>query len=231
MIPAVVHQTARVKPLHGEAALLQRRAARILGWKFELHDDHDNHALVRRYLPQYEESYSRIERGVVKADIARLLYVYVFGGFYLDTDYKVLRNFAFLREREAVLTISGEEDPASPAFQVCNSFIASVPGYPLWRDFIDHIFAADVETLAECEVEQATGPAGLTRFLRLRIEAYPGLFLAPRKQFAPRITHFGLWYDTSGDPYGAHICHGSWRSKSPLRRLKDRVVRAVTARI
>lgn len=232
MIPNVIYQTARTKPLVGETAILQNRAKKILkGWSFTVFDDIDNQRLINDWFPDYANRFSKIKRGVIKADIARLVYVFAFGGFYIDTDYKVLRNFDFLRNFRCVLTISGDDDISSDGFLVCNSFLASESGHPLWRDFLDHIFSQDIEELPENRIEEVTGPVGLTRFFKDRMHLYQDVYLTPRKKFAPRISHFGLWYDTSGNPYGAHICFGSWRSKSPIRSLKDVIVKKIAARI
>ena len=51
------------------------------------HDDNDNEQLVMKYFPQYLEKYRVIPKGVAKADISRLIYMYVYGGFYFDTDH------------------------------------------------------------------------------------------------------------------------------------------------
>lgn len=54
--------------------------------------DADNEELVRKSFPQYLKLYLEIQRGVIKADIARYMYMAVYGGFYFDTDYKMLRR-------------------------------------------------------------------------------------------------------------------------------------------
>ena len=148
----------------------------------------------------------------------------------MDTDYKLLRPFdpALLRYR-CVLPVSRDDDPASLGFRVCNSVFASEPGYPLWADFIGSIFDHTPEALDEAEVEAITGPEGLTAFVLANRARYAGLVFPPRKDFHPPITTYGLSYDKTSASYGAHLCWGSWRSKSPLRAAKTLLVRKITS--
>lgn len=89
MIPKIIHQTARTKTLSWEEQHLIKRAKKIMGdYEFRLYDDNDNLKLVETYFPEYVEKYNSISRGVAKADVARLVYMYAFGGWYCDTDYK-----------------------------------------------------------------------------------------------------------------------------------------------
>jgi len=62
----------------------------LKGWEYTFWDDSDNDRLIAQYFPQFAERYREIERGVVRADLARCMYLYIHGGFYFDTDYKIL---------------------------------------------------------------------------------------------------------------------------------------------
>ena len=231
MIPKLVHQTAPRKQLSPEEGRMVARAARMLpGWHFRLWDDADNKALVAEHFPELSARFNAIGRGVVQADIARCVYLHAFGGFYFDTDYKLLRPFEdALLESDCLLPISRDDDLASPEFRVCNSIIASVRGYPLWADFVRHLFEQNVERLTEGAVEKVTGPEGLTAFVLANMSRYPGIRFARRREFHPLITRRGLSFDRSYPSYGAHLCWGSWRSKSPLRAAKTLLVRKVTS--
>lgn len=93
MIPKIIHQTTKSANISWEERMLAKRAKRLMpDYEFRLYDDNDNQALVERYFPQYVEAYNRINKGVAKADIARLIYMYVFGGWYCDTDYKWIKR-------------------------------------------------------------------------------------------------------------------------------------------
>jgi hypothetical protein len=74
VIPKIVHQTARTKWLSPEEDRLGRRAKRLLpDWEMRLWDDRDNLDLLERHLPQFSARFKNIQRGIVKADIARCL--------------------------------------------------------------------------------------------------------------------------------------------------------------
>ena len=200
-------------------------------WTFRLWDDSDNQQLMDDYFPEIATRFAAIRRGVVKADIARCAYLHAYGGWYMDTDYKLLHpiDTKFLEE-SCILPISGEDGIESPGFRVGNSVFASEPGFLLWSDFIADIFARfSPEELDESAVEKVTGPEGLTDFIRPRVSQYAGIHFVPRRFFHPLITRHGLSYDKTFCSYGAHLCWGSWRSKSPLHAIKTLLVRKVTS--
>lgn len=231
-IPRLIHQTAATHAVSPEERRLRRRAQRLLpGWRFRLWDDADNQALMARHFPALAARFAAIRRGVVRADIARCAFLHAQGGWYMDTDYKLLRPFdPALLQHACVLPISRDDDPASPGFRVCNSIMASVPGYPLWADFITGLFDRHTpEALDEGAVELVTGPEGLTAFMLAHRDRYPGIHTPPRRAFHPPITAHGLSYDKRHSSYGAHLCWGSWRSTSPLRAAKTLLVRKVTS--
>ena len=156
--------------------------------------------------------------------------MYVYGGFYFDTDYKLLRRIEddFLRNT-CVLPISRNNDTNSPEFRVCNSVLGSTPNYPFWKDFVCHIFETqDVDRVDEYNIEKITGPEGLTKFYVENINRYPEIHLPRRNSFHPLITFRGLSYEKGHSSYGAHLCWGSWRTKDLARKIKTMAVRKIT---
>lgn len=200
-------------------------------WEMNLWDDADNLNIARDFFPEYLEKFSSIRRGVVKADIARCMYLFAFGGLYIDTDYKILRPIGDdILSYRCILPVSRSDDKLSPDFRICNSVFASVPKYSFWKSFLDHIFSfPELESLPENLVEKVTGPEGLTQFYLDNKELYEGIFVAPRKFFHPQITLKGFSYDHSYPSYGAHLCWGSWRSKGLLKNTKNYLTRKLTS--
>ena len=87
-----VHQTAPTRSLTAEERRLGvRNQALMPGWKFHLYDDEDNRRIMWEAFPEFAGEFQKIKRGVVRSDIARCVYLYHFGGWYLDTDYKIIR--------------------------------------------------------------------------------------------------------------------------------------------
>jgi hypothetical protein len=194
------------------------------GWEYRLWEDGDTEMLVRQQFPQYLSSFQSIRRGVVKADIARYMYMYVYGGYYFDTDYKMFKEIdGDMLNHSCVLPVSRLENGL---FILGNAVLGSTPGYRLWAEFLDNIFAEGrcgkgLDTLAESEVIKTTGPDALTRFFRERQTKYEGVYLPPRAYFHPAISCRGLVIDKTSETLGAHLCWGSWRSKTTVYSAVD----------
>lgn len=242
MIPKKIHQTAPTTDLSPEEARVLSKNKATLGseWEFFLHDDEANQQIMEAAFPEHADAYRSIRRGVVQADIARCVFLYHFGGWYFDTDYRLLRSFdspsAFEGEGSSkvpqdyslILPVSGIPD--RDQHLVCNSIFASEKGHPFWRAFLDHIFSTDgIAGLAEGNVEATTGPLGLSRFYLERKDEFPDVFLPDKKFFHPRITMGGFWSDAGKECYGIHWCWGSWRSKNLMRKVKNFTTRKVTS--
>jgi mannosyltransferase OCH1-like enzyme len=231
MIPKLIHQTSASKDISFEERQLQKRFRRFLpDWELKLWDDADNANLVLRTFPAYYSAYNKLRRGVAKADIARIIYMYVYGGFYFDTDYKLLKGIGDdILQKTCVLPISRHNDPGSPEFRVCNSVFGSTPTYHFWKDFVCHIFEnQDVELVDEYNIEKITGPEGLTKFYVENQNRYPEIYLPKRNSFHPLITYKGLFYEKGHSSYGAHLCWGSWRTKNLAKKIKTMAVRKIT---
>jgi mannosyltransferase OCH1-like enzyme len=232
VIPRIVHQTAGTESLSPEEDRLRRRAKRLLpGWEMRLWNDRDNLALMERHFPQFSARFENIQRGVVKADIARCLYMHAYGGLYLDTDYKLLRSISDeLLRYECILPASRDADPISPRFRIGNAVLASEPGHKLWEYFLMEMFAnPNLEHLPEGLVEKVTGPEGLTAFFLRHREFHSRVYIPDKRFFHPRITWQGISYDRSFRAYGAHLCWGSWRSKRLLPKVKILLARKLSS--
>jgi len=93
MIPLKIHQTAPLKILSPEEHRVVARNKTLLpGWEFYFYDDAANQGVMLEAFPEFFEQFRAIKRGVVQADIIRCVYLYHFGGWYLDTDYRLLRR-------------------------------------------------------------------------------------------------------------------------------------------
>lgn len=81
MIPKIIHQTAKNKKLSWEERMLRKRAMKLMpDYDFKLYDDQENRAIVAKHFPEYLSKYDNINKGVAKADVIRLIYMYLWGG-------------------------------------------------------------------------------------------------------------------------------------------------------
>jgi mannosyltransferase OCH1-like enzyme len=232
LIPKIIHQTAATKNLTWEERRVIRRMRSILvGWQYNLWDDNDNDRFVAGHFPQYLEQYRLIKRGVVKADLARYMYLYVHGGFYFDTDYKMLAPIAEnILAHPCVLPVSRGDSENLSSMRLGNAAMGSLPRHAFWSDFLRALFnGGALENLPEDKIEKTTGPEGLTTFFIGNRHKYPDVFLAPRHIFHPPLTRANFSYQTSSETLGAHLCWGSWRTKNILRLARNLSMRKITA--
>ena len=231
MIPKVVHLTAKTKKLTWEENRLMKKNQKLLkGYEFVLHDDSDNEKMVAEHFPQYYEKYQSISKGVAKADVARVMYMYIWGGWYIDTDYRFFKDPAGLKEMESatvVLPISREPDK-DDVFRLGNAIYGSAPKQKFWLDFLETIFSStELSDLKENRIEKVTGPEGVTAFYKKQLskniisELYPGLITPNKAIFHPSKGQKGF--------YGKHYCWGSWRTKNLHVNLKSYIKRKLQA--
>ncbi len=241
VIPKILHQTAKSKTLTWEERKLVDRAKRLLpGWQFRLWDDDENSQLMAEHFPQHFQAYEQISRGVMKADIARLLYMHAFGGVYMDTDYKLFTGFddrflaascIFGVERGEFETV-GQEPTISNDVKLGNAFFAAQRGHPFFSAMINGIFEkAPFVDLSDWELMTTSGPQGLSKFFLANLSIYRDIEIRSQSVFFPDSRFTGLSNHINDDTIGAHLCWGSWRSKRRVVTIKNRARRIVSALI
>lgn len=230
MIPKIIHQTARTNHISWEEKkLVKRMRKKLSDWEYMFHDDIDNERLIRNYFPQYLEKYNAIPKGVAKADIARLVFLYVYGGFYFDTDYKILKKIPdwMLNNHQLLM----ESRNSQKEYKLGNAILASEPKGSFYKDFVEHIFSQpEITNLKENRVEYVTGPEALTAFYLNNKTLYKDeITIIPRTYFNPPILNHGLTIKKTVDTIGIHYCWGSWRSGNIVKRVYIFLKRKVQA--
>lgn len=223
MIPRIIHQTSKTYNLSvSEKAIVNANKNRLPDYTFKLYNDEDNRKIVEKYFPHYLLQYDRIQKGVAKSDIARCMYLYLFGGWYCDTDYRWIRHIPSKYEQaQCILPVSLENE------RLGNAIMASEARHPFWKDFIDHIFqSGELSDLKEHRIEKVTGPEGLSTFYDIHKEKYESLILFPEKSvFHPRLIK---WYYKGGkQTLGVHYCFGSWRTNASLFSNLKNLIRKI----
>jgi mannosyltransferase OCH1-like enzyme len=227
MIPKIIHQTSGV--LTPEEARLGHRMRGILqDWEYRFWTDAQNESLVEEWFPKYLPVFRKIRHGVIKADIARYMYLAAFGGFYFDTDYKMLRAIDDeMLSHRCVLPISRNN---GTSVRVGNAVIGSEAGHPLWSDFIAHIFTeSGLADLPKARIEEVTGPDGLTAFFFARQDVYEDVYLPTRSIFHPPLANRGFTSHREPTTLGVHLSWGSWRTVNPLTAARKLLRRKITS--
>ncbi|KJZ76631.1 hypothetical protein HIM_03967 [Hirsutella minnesotensis 3608] len=148
------------------------------GWEWVIWTDEDNLALVRKHFPWLETLYHDLPGEIYRADLARYLYMYIYGGVYADLDTDCLRPTEDLQDSYDVLFDDNGPKPAKdtaifgrmgidPSFahSIPNAWMASTPGHPFFLSFLQSL-TENVKKLKRKwgkmpEAEHVTGPAAL----------------------------------------------------------------------
>jgi mannosyltransferase OCH1-like enzyme len=227
MIPRIVHQTSG--RLTREEGRLARRIRRLLaGWEYRFWSDEDNETLVKENFPDYYSEFKSVKRGVVKADIVRYMYMSVYGGFYLDTDYKLFLSIDDeMLSHPCILPISRD---SNTLFRLGNAIFGSEPGHAFWNDFLEQIFSSGrLADLSESSIEKTTGPEALTKWYVDHRDSYKEIFLPSREVFHPPISHWGFSFQRGPTTIGGHLCWSSWRTKGVFGRTRLVATRLLTS--
>lgn len=144
-IPRIIHQTWKSNDLPPSLARFASRWQELHPqYEYRLWTDAQNDAFVKSEFPEYYGLYRSFSREIFRADLARCLYLWRFGGVYVDLDVEPLRPVdAFLASHgDCVL---GAEPAAhahkrrGKAVLACNAFMASAPGHPFWRRMLEEM--------------------------------------------------------------------------------------------
>ncbi|EQL00477.1 hypothetical protein G6O67_002487 [Ophiocordyceps sinensis] len=147
-------------------------------WEWVLWTDEDNLRLVQTYFPSLEAAYRDLPGEIYRADLARYLYMYIYGGVYADLDTECLRPTEDLQaDYDAFFDGQGSTlltdtalfgrmgNDAKFEHSIPNAWMASTPGHPFFLAFV-HFFNDKVKELKQKrkklpEAEHVTGPAAL----------------------------------------------------------------------
>jgi len=170
-IPRVLHQTWKTSRVPAKMMEYMASWRRLHpDWTFEFWDDARNRELVNTHFPQYLADYERMS-GIKRADVARIVMLYVQGGVYADIDVQAVRPLDELLEaaedaRAGVLL--GEEnfvhavllEKRESTWLVSNAVMASARQHPIWlqalREIFDNSWCGD-------DPVQCTGPRLIDR--------------------------------------------------------------------
>jgi len=238
MIPKIIHKTSNTRTWE-ELHVIKRAKKMMPDFQHIFWTDNDNLELVKQVFPQYVEAYRSIERGVVRADITRCLYLYLKGGIYCDTDYLFYRPLddKFLSHR-CVLGIEQEnQKEVGGGYKVGNAFMASQAGLPLWRDFVESIFMRISQSTCrikqegngthhqEMSVLYLSGPHALSIFLKEHKEYESQVTFLPAATVYPTLRWRGLSAIKNEYTIGVHLVWGRWRNIPIMESIKQRIRR------
>ena len=159
--PKIIHQTWKDEQVPASLAACQESWKRFNpDWEYRLWTDADNDALVQDEFSSLLDLYRSLPRAIHRADFARVLYLWRFGGLYVDLDIEALRPANELLDGHSC-TLGTEPKLHAERLRgveqvVCNAAMASEPNHPFWEKMIAEI--RDRSTQGSGDPVWMTGP-------------------------------------------------------------------------
>jgi mannosyltransferase OCH1-like enzyme len=186
-------------------------------WEILIYNHHSARQIIADNMPTMLVVYDCYELDVQRADLFRLLAVYLFGGFYMDLDMLCLKSLNSLCKHQLLLgeerTFTDEEcnkNGCKNNFRIANYMFGSIAGHPFWLHVMEAaIIRSDIPITREEDVLNSTGPGLLTDIYHDYKSLYDDITLIENpdrkclKACEAISCHFG--------DYAAHFHHGTWR--------------------
>lgn len=129
-----------------------------------LWDDADNLRFVQEKFPWFLETYEGYDVEIKRADAIRYMFLYTYGGIYLDMDFECLQSFDTLLEEYSYYdillgSITSNGNYANSMHTIPNAIMFSKPGHPFWLEVLQllELYSKD----SKKGVEEQTGPVVL----------------------------------------------------------------------
>ena len=129
-----------------------------------LWDDADNLKFVQQMFPWFLETYTGYDVEIKRADAIRYMFLYTYGGIYIDMDFECLQPFDKLLEqysRYDILlgSIATDGDHWKSKNSIPNAIMFSKPGHPFWLEVLKLLQRYSKDSSKG--VEDQTGPVVL----------------------------------------------------------------------
>lgn len=138
-------------------------------YQYVLMNDEEMEALVRDRMPDYLPQYQAFEHVIERVDAFRYIFLYLFGGVYVDLDYEANANFDALFDEMGSANV-GLVRSANIKSMVSNSIIvAREPGHPFFKALIDETRNCPTHVLGpHMHIMNHTGPNVVNRVFNQR---------------------------------------------------------------
>lgn len=161
-IPKHFHQTWKTKIVPQRYALLLAETKRLHPeYEHTLWDDDAMNAFVRDSFPDFLPVFQSYDVHMKRVDAARYLWLYEFGGIYLDLDSVALRPLDDLLIGKSLLFGYAEKNQRKNN-AIPNAFMAASPRHPFLKWVIRQL-----PKTKDLDIVHATGPNFLTHCLRM----------------------------------------------------------------
>jgi hypothetical protein len=144
-IPRVVMQTSKEKPSEFHAQFIMRHSP---NWKYVHFDDDEMMRFIEKHpmpeFPKFAEKIREIPRGCHRADLFRYLYLYHYGGVFIDYDAMIYQPMDHIAKHHTFFTVVSGMCPQS----VFQGLLGVVPYHPLIYLALYDAYHIDIRRLA-----------------------------------------------------------------------------------
>jgi len=199
---------------------------RELNYKYKLYSDEDLRDIIAKYFPDYLAFYDGCTRNIERVDFSRYVILYLQGGAYADLDTIPLKNLdVFFSMNKPVLGCEPREHREA-LYQgrekvICNAFMISPPGHPLWIELMKFIRE---NYKSHGNPVYNTGPMAMTLFYEENPSIFQDTLITNSCVFFPitdteyslksqgGFDHVSKDCDIENDSYVAHLWAHEWSS-------------------
>lgn len=218
MIPKSIHLVNKTKEVqekyHKYLTSIQKLHPH---WNIKIYDDIEARRIVALEMPEILKTYDSYEWDIQRADVFRLIVVYLYGGFYMDLDMLCLRNMDDLCNNRLVLgeekTMTSEECRAiglKDKLRIANYMFGAIPRHTFLISVINAIVEANqIKIMKEDDILESTGPGLLTRVYHQQKKKYNDITLLLNK--GQKCMKWCNTFSCHFGDYAAHFHHGNWR--------------------
>ena len=193
-IPKIIHQSWKTSDLPPKFRKWHQSWIDVHeGWEIRLWTDQDNLQLVKDKFPFFLDRYNQLSSNIKRADAARFLYMYEFGGFYADLDVECLQHHETLRYVGSVLLPLMDNSQKTHLHNIPNAWLASPPKHMFWMFALNAIM--NIRDDWHFGAEEVTGPVALMRAAKLYDMITSHEKSPPIKFMAPGLIFPYSWFD------------------------------------
>jgi mannosyltransferase OCH1-like enzyme len=126
-IPKIIMQTWKTQEVPEKWKISPLSIKNLMyDWKYILMDDEENRKFVENFFPDFLSFYDNFPYNIQRADAIRYMFLYMYGGVYMDLDFEVQQDLSILFKKENSCEIFLVKSGNIGSF-FTNSFMASKP--------------------------------------------------------------------------------------------------------
>ncbi|PTE10671.1 glycosyltransferase [Mesorhizobium helmanticense] len=228
MIPTILHQTWRTDSVPARfQGYVESWKRHHPGWTIMFWNDRMLLEFVAEHYPDFLPTFCSYSHGVLRADAARYLLLYHFGGVYADIDCECVAPFDPIMGEDRIVLCT---EPASHElvqakfrglpYLLFNGTMVSPPRHPFWLQLLSLLPGL----VHAKEALDATGPCVLTS-AQLGYRDQTAFAIHPNALFAP-MDSAGRMETQAGNgtpTLSIHHWAGTWWTARPATRWRDKL--------